>query len=265
MTENSDINYRRMYKRGITNSLSSAKVIVPLICKVTHPKSVIDIGCGVGVWLSEFRRNGVPVVNGVDGPWVLNESLLIEKENIEIYDFEDDKRSVQSIKSKRYDLAVCLEMAEHVSANRADYIIKTLTQAADVIYFSGATPYSGGMHHINEQWQSYWISKFEHEGYIMVDYIRPKIWNNRNVCYFYAEESFLFVKKEKIEDFPELKQEIRDNVICNLVHPIHFKDQIIKPTHNWDYLFSMQKRLFLAYIKKIKSENLRKIWEGKRH
>lgn len=262
MTENSDINYRSMVAEAFPNNLSSARVIVPLICEALHPESVIDIGCGIGVWLSEFRRNGASVVHGVDGDWIAKEELLIERENIEIYDFEDKKRSVNFLKHRRYDLAVCLEMAEHVSAGRANYIVETLVKAADVIYFSGATPYSGGMHHVNEQWQSYWISKFQNKGFVMVDYIRPRIWDNRNICYFYAEESFIFVKQDRISDFPVLKKEIRDNVICNLVHPIHFKDQIIKPTHDWEYLFSMQKKLIQAYAEKFKSDWGKKVGGG---
>ena len=265
MTENKDINYRSMVVGTFPNNLSSARVIVPLICEAVHPESVIDIGCGIGVWLSEFRRNGVSIINGVDGGWITKEKLLIEKENIEIYDFENKKGNVNFIKNKRYDLAVCLEMAEHVSAGRANYIVEILEKAADVIYFSGATPYSGGMHHINEQWQSYWVSKFLNRDFVMVDYVRPRIWDNRNVCYFYAEESFVFVKQDKIGDFPALKNEIRDNVICNFVNQIHFKEQIIKATHEWDYLFNMQKKLFRAYIEKFKSEFGRKRIGGNSH
>lgn len=254
MTENKDINYSAMVTGGFPNNMSSAKVIVPLIYKAVNPKSVIDIGCGIGVWLSEFKKNGVEVINGVDGEWVLKNKLLIDRENIEICDFENKDQRVHFIENKKYDLAVCLEMAEHVSYGRADYIVETLTKASDVVYFSGATPYSGGMHHVNEQWQTYWTTKFSNKGFVVIDYIRPKVWNNRNVCYFYAEESFIFVKKERIEEFPLLKKEIRDDVIYNMVHPIHFKDQIIKPTHDWAYLLSMQKKLLNAYIEKAKCE-----------
>lgn len=260
MTENSDINYRAMVTGVFPNNMSSAKVIVPLIFEAVKPKSVIDIGCGIGVWLSEFKKNGAVIINGIDGEWVLEQKLLINRNNIGIYDFEDKKGKVPFIDSKRYDLAVCLEMAEHVSSNRADYIVETLTKSADVIYFSGATPYSGGMHHVNEQWQSYWITKFSKKGFLVVDYIRPKVWDNRNVCYFYAEESFIFVKRERINDFPLLRKEMRDDIIYNLVHPIHFKDEIIKPTHDWTYLFSMQKKLLNAYIDKAKSE-----WKVRKH
>lgn len=254
MTENRNIDYKAMVTGGFPNNMSSAKVIVPLVCAAVNPKSVIDIGCGIGVWLAEFQRNGVQVVNGVDGKWVLEQKLLIDKENIEIYDFEDKGRTVHFVEKHKYDLAVCLEMAEHVSSTRANYIVQTLSKASDVIYFSGATPYSGGMHHVNEQWQSYWINKFIDRGFVVVDYIRPKVWDNRNVCYFYAEESFVFVKKERIDDFPLLKREMRDDIIYNMVHPVHFKDQIVKPTHDWGYLLGMQKKLVNACIDKAKSE-----------
>ncbi len=254
MSENRDINYKAMVTGGFPNNMSSAKVIVPLICKAINPKSVIDLGCGIGVWLSEFKKNGAQIVKGVDGEWVLEQKLLIDKKDIEIYDFEDKSKSAKLVEGKRYDLAICLEMAEHVSSNRAEYIVETLCRVSDVIYFSGATPYSGGMHHVNEQWQSYWINKFEKRNFIVVDYVRPKIWNNKNVCYCYAEESFVFINRERIDDFPLLKNEMREDVIYNLVHPIHFKDQIIKPTHDWTYLLNMQKKLLCAYRDKARNE-----------
>lgn len=254
MSENKDINFAALKKGSIPNSRSSAKVIVPILFEAVRPQSIIDIGCGLGVWLNEFRRCGVKTIQGVDGKWGIEgweRDLLIPKENIEIFDFEDKKGNLKCIQNQKYDMAICLEMAEHVSKERADFVIKTLTDAADVIYFSGATPHSGGMHHVNEQWQNYWIQKFSKRGFEVIDYIRPKIWNNNQVCYFYAEESFVFVKKEKISLFPLLESACSQSCMFNVVHPIHFKEQVIKSTHEWSYLFDLQKRLLHAYKDKL--------------
>lgn len=254
MSENKDIDFRAMKKDSLPNNQSSARIIVPMLFEAIHPQSVIDIGCGIGVWLNEFKKCGAKTIQGVDGKWVLDgweKDLLIKKENIEIFDFEDKKGSLKCIQNQKYDMAVCLEMAEHVSKVKADFVIKTLTDAADVIYFSAATPNSGGMHHVNEQWQSYWIQKFAKKGFEVIDYIRPQVWNNNQVCYFYAEESFVFIKREKMHLFPLLESAHNNTCMFNVVHPIHFKVQVIKSTHEWSYLFDLQKRLVHAYKDKL--------------
>ncbi len=38
---------------------ASAREVVPIIMELVNPKSVIDIGCGTGTWLSVFEKHGV--------------------------------------------------------------------------------------------------------------------------------------------------------------------------------------------------------------
>nr|WP_231037838.1 methyltransferase domain-containing protein [Pectinatus frisingensis] len=221
-----------------------------------HPTSVCDLGCGIGIWLHAFELfPEVKHIHGIDGAWVKNWSLEVEPDCIEIYDFEDTTNKPICVKNgERYDLAICLEMAEHLSNGRADYLIDTLTSLSNVIYFSGATPCSGGMHHVNERWPSYWIHKFRKRGYVCIDYIRPKVWNQwREICYFYAEESFLFVKEDKLDQYEKLSDYHQEPII-DCVHPEHFLNQVIKPTHDWSWLLKLQKRLIHAY--RIKLQNM---------
>lgn len=255
MTENKEINYSTM-KGGIgANNQKSARFISKLLVDAIHPHSVLDIGCATGVWLHEFEKLGVERVQGIDGSWVLDWKLEIPRECIEIYDFEDAEHTPKCIgPEQRYDLAICLEMGEHLSAGRADALVDALTTAADVIYFSGATPFSGGIHHVNERWQTYWLHKFERKGYQVVDYVRPKIWYEKDVCYFYAEESFLLVKKERLPEYEKLANYVQEP-IYDCIHPEHFVNQIVKPTHDWSYLISMQKRLLWSFWMKWRAEH----------
>ncbi|WP_306343104.1 methyltransferase domain-containing protein, partial [Escherichia coli] len=43
------------------------QIIVPIIMNYFSPSSVIDIGCGTGNFLAEFKKFGVKDVLGVDG------------------------------------------------------------------------------------------------------------------------------------------------------------------------------------------------------
>jgi ribosomal protein L11 methylase PrmA len=47
---------------------SSAVAIVDLVLQYLKPTSVIDVGCGTGVFLEEFEKRGVDIILGVDGP-----------------------------------------------------------------------------------------------------------------------------------------------------------------------------------------------------
>ena len=59
---------------------SSAREIVPLVLGLVHPRSVIDVGCGTGEWLSVFKERGVEDVWGVDGTYVSKKMLEIPEE-----------------------------------------------------------------------------------------------------------------------------------------------------------------------------------------
>jgi hypothetical protein len=41
-----------------------------MLFEVFTPKSMLDIGCGLGTWLSVAREMGVQDVNGIDGAWL---------------------------------------------------------------------------------------------------------------------------------------------------------------------------------------------------
>lgn len=91
MTENRDINYKEM-SRNVPNNYTSACIIVPLLFEAIAPKSIIDIGCGTGMWLAVCKKKGAKSIQGVDGEWVISQNknlLMIDESELEIYDFEN--------------------------------------------------------------------------------------------------------------------------------------------------------------------------------
>src|SRR5688500_5771753 len=68
------------YERLREGSSRSAAAVVPIIVEYISPKSVIDLGCGTGAWLAEFKRHGVRDILGVDGPHVDPAGLVIHPE-----------------------------------------------------------------------------------------------------------------------------------------------------------------------------------------
>ena len=122
------------YSQHGERSLESARIVVPLVMKLATIRSVIDIGCGIGGWLRAFEENGVAAVRGLDGNYVNPSALYIAPESFTAVDL---KRQVGQIsREKRYDLAVCLEVAEHLDAGSGSQLVDTLTDLAPLILFS---------------------------------------------------------------------------------------------------------------------------------
>ena len=197
-------------------SKQSATQIVPLILELLKPSSVVDIGCGSGEWLSAFNRYGVEDILGVDGNYVDRNSLAISSDKFLALDLTQPFTI-----NRKFDLVVSLEVAEHLPIESAEIFIDSLTKLGSVILFSAAIPFQGGTHHVNEQWQAYWIELFGNKNYEVIDYVRPQVWQNQNVEYWYAQNTFVFVRQDYLEQHKNLKNnwEKSDKNRYSLVHP----------------------------------------------
>ena len=196
--ENKSIKYKHFQT---AHNLRSPKIIVPLMVKLLKPKSVIDIGCGIGTFLHVFKENGVDDILGVDGSWVDRKELI---KHIPLEKFLETDLEKGYKADRKYDLALCLEVVEHLKEESVDAIVKSLTQLSDVIVFSAAIPGQFGQNHINEQWPEYWQKKFSKLEFEFMDVFRPVFWNNKEVDRWYKQNMFLAVRKgnEKIyKDF----------------------------------------------------------------
>lgn len=96
---------------NILNDINANSItkIVEIIMKKFAPKSVIDLGCGQGIWLKYFKENGVEDVRGLDGDYVERNKLLIEEE-----EFMPCDLSKRLNIGRKYDLAMSVEVAEHI-------------------------------------------------------------------------------------------------------------------------------------------------------
>ena len=202
------------------DSLHSAKIIVPILSEYITPKSVLDVGCGTGAFLSVFEEQNGSAVFGVDGPWVAKEQLLIPANNF----LRTDLEQPLDLK-KKFDLVISLEVAEHISASSAKTFVGNLVRHGDVVLFSAAIPHQGGTHHINEQWPEYWAALFFEYDYVPIDCMRGKLWQSPEVSFWYAQNTFFFVKKEALSGLEPLKKEYEKTggFVSSLVHPILFE------------------------------------------
>ena len=210
------IPYERSFFEDREGSIRSARAVVPIVLEWIRPASMIDVGCGVGSWLKVFSEHGVEGITGVDGDYVDRDLLLIPKERFVSADLTRPLAVDGS-----FDFAMSLEVAEHLPEASAAAFIASLTKLAPVVFFGAAIPFQGGVHHINEQWPDYWMKLFAARGYRPADCIRPRIWANKDVSYFYAQNAILYVHEGAFDRYPQLAEACRNTNIdqLSLVHP----------------------------------------------
>jgi SAM-dependent methyltransferase len=188
MEKNAGAIYSRDFYAGqVDGSARSAAVVVPLLLSFLPVRSIADVGCGVGPWAAEFLANGVPDVWGIDGDYVDRSQLRIPPDRFSVHDLTT---SLQL--DRTFDLAVCLEVGEHLPESRARGLVVDLTSLAPCVLFSAAVPGQGGNHHINEQYLSYWIDLFQRQGYEGIDPIRPRILGDNSVEWWYQQNIVMF-------------------------------------------------------------------------
>jgi SAM-dependent methyltransferase len=204
------------YSRLKNGACDSAKAVVPVVLELVRPKSVIDIGCGTGAWLAEFKRRGVADTLGVDGP-----HLSIDQLEIDPRDFLSADLTLPLRLHSYFDLAVSLEVAEHLGEEQANQFVETLTRLAPVVLFSAAIPYQGGEHHINEQWPAYWAERFDAQNFIALDPFRRLLWERPEVDWWYAQNLVLFVRRDHIVRFPWISTSV-ERRIPTYIHPRNY-------------------------------------------
>ena len=194
---------------------SAEKTLSVVIEKLPPVSSVVDVGCGVGTWLSSFAKlqDGEVDLLGIDGPWVDPGLLVIPEEKFLAADLSVEMPSV----SGKYDLAISLEVAEHLPPERAEAFVGFLTGMSDFVLFSAAIPFQGGTNHFNEQWQDYWADLFERKGYVPADFIRPVLWSDDRIPVHYRQNTILYLRERRLEelDLPGLP----DRRLLSLCHP----------------------------------------------
>jgi SAM-dependent methyltransferase len=203
----------------------SAQQVVELVNAIVRPGSVVDVGCGIGAWLAEWRNQGVTDVLGIDGDWVDRGLLQIPSEQFKPHDLSLPFETVRS-----YDLVMSLEVAEHLDSDDAAAFLDLLTSLGPVILFSAAIPNQGGQHHVNERWQGDWARDFADRGFIAIDCIRPRIWDNQAVQVWYRQNIVLYVAPDAMAPGSRLahEAELAADRPLSVVHPDLYSTMFLK-------------------------------------
>ncbi|NBQ80112.1 MAG: methyltransferase domain-containing protein [Betaproteobacteria bacterium] len=135
------------------SSSKSALALIPKLVTVLQVDSILDVGCGRGIWLAAWKQLMNCSVTGIDGNYVDNGSLHILRTEF----FAKDLSQSFDL-GRTFDLVQCLEVAEHLPESSADSLADNLVKHGDLILFSAARPGQGGEHHVNERPLTYWLN-----------------------------------------------------------------------------------------------------------
>ncbi len=192
-----DNNYFEFIERG---SFASAMTLVPFINKLLNPQSIVDFGCGRGAWLKIWIESGVTDVIGVDGDYVLKNELHIDVRKFRVHHLE------QPIDlGRKFDLVTSFEVAEHLSADKSQSFVKTLTNHSNAILFSAATVGQGGENHINERSLESWRDMFAAHRYYPYDFLRPVFEKCSSVKPWYRYNTLLYLNSEGFKRYRSVK------------------------------------------------------------
>ncbi len=161
---------QRFFLDNLHDSRPMAEYLAPKIAKNLDIKSVVDLGCATGHWVHAFEKAGVDVL-GIEGGERARTMLVCTPEKVIFADLRDPLNI-----NKDFDLAMSIEVAEHIEGKFADaYVNNILSFHPKIVMLTAATPGQGGEFHVNEQDKAYWEKKFFDKGYVRAPEIEEMI------------------------------------------------------------------------------------------
>lgn len=181
-----------MYQhRESTHNMTAPRAIMPYVLALLKPASILDVGCGLATWLAAAQEAGIDDLTGIDGDFVDRSMLKISEADFRAMDLRQPFDL-----GRRFDLALSLEVAEHLPASSADIFIDSICRHADRVLFSAANPgQDGGQHHVNCQWPEYWEQKFRARGYLPYDMVREVFWERDEIEWWYRQNTVIYAKE----------------------------------------------------------------------
>ncbi|MEJ8816961.1 class I SAM-dependent methyltransferase [Lacibacter sp. H407] len=187
--------------------------IADAIVKSYNPKKIIEFGCGSGQLSKALGKRGVAVL-ALDG-YAKPDFSGYDSIKFQSLDLNDETGVSQFLSqlNETYDLAVSLEVAEHLQPTISFSLIKWMTGVADVVVFSAAVPKQSGDGHINCRTHLDWYKDFQANHFVIADTIRGQFRHHVNVGMWYKTNTIDYVKAGSVFDKPALREDLTERLI----------------------------------------------------
>lgn len=160
------------YKSLDADHEAAATAYADVLIDVFSPRSVVEFGCGTGATLSRLSDRGVSV-QAVEGYETARPFIRRRNEWIADHMLVMDLNEPATLPGGPYDLALCIEVLEHLRPDAAHVAIDSLLSASSCVVATACPPTprtaarrSAGevVLHLNEQPWGYWQELFRQAG-----------------------------------------------------------------------------------------------------
>lgn len=142
----------KVFNHGLANFL----------CKKIKPKSALEFGCGLGLYLEYIAKNSS--ANELDG--IEPNGICSEIQNVKIHAVNLVDAGLPLNLIKKWDLVFSIEVLEHIEYKHHQNIISFLTNSCNrVLVFSAAQPGQEGVGHIACRPLEEWINLIRNYGF----------------------------------------------------------------------------------------------------
>lgn len=210
----------------------SSAVILPMILNALPSAErlrCLDVGCGEGWWSEGLWDAGAADVDSIDHP-------VPEQAAEGVIVLDVDLEGAYQLQ-RGYDLALCLEVAEHLSAPAGDELVRQLCRSSRAVAWSAAIPAQGGSGHQNEQWPAYWEERFAAYGFALLDPWRAALWGHPDVEPWYQQNLLLAVPSSGAGNVGN---------VAPLVHPAFYESRVQEREACYGYARTLEARIAAA-------------------
>lgn len=138
--------------------IALSDIIVKKASSYKDIDTILDFGCSRGLMVKTLNELGYDCY-GIDATQHKN---MIPEYLDKIFNSTDFRDEFDL--NRKFDLIICMEVAEHIECPFSSVLVKNITKHSDLIYFSACPPDTNKphIHHPNEQPMEFWVNLFKY-------------------------------------------------------------------------------------------------------
>jgi len=166
------------------------------IVNMFAPKSILDLGCGIGSFLSGSFSAGCEDITGIELNYNYAKKYIARSifSHIRCGDVTEDLNL-----KRNFDCVISIEVAEHINPELTGLFVENLVNYSNkYIIFSAAAPGQPGRGHVNLREKSLWVKDIESQGAMIRKDLTKKCrkkWRLLGAPDYLLENLIIFKKK----------------------------------------------------------------------